>query len=533
MPQMRSRREQVDAHKFITSRMNQALVLANPDSIERPLRRIGLSIFVSVMVLALVFGGFAIATLFNKGNALPEIGHIITIKGSNAVYVYTTKSGNPPADADDPDQPKLWEVANYTSALLLVKPGSDGKPPVQDLKASSIAGIPRGSFTIGILSVPAQPPDPEELLQNENWNTCSMPRTDGGTASFQLTQLIVQDLPDPDVWLGDDHWMLAKTAVKEEEGEVPTYYLLWNGHKHLIASDTATATTLASDLGLSIGDAMPLNESMLVTIPDGPNIAPEVEDGFGEPSGVRDVEEVFIDYGQPVLSGNDLFTLLKTPAGDEFARITPTMALLLESQYGATAEVDPTVRSEIGSEAEYLERGYPDADLSEELWTDDSPRPAVCAVYDPQAQDRDSNELQIGMYSDAPKELTGPAESVEFIDGEIFSDVENLQAQTVLPQGRAALADSLTDQGSTIQGFTYMISDQGIRHGLVDDGITDSTQQMLGYTDVKPVSVPVEMITLIPEGNALNPREARKQMYADDTEVPVYESESPSAEAGG
>ena len=69
MPQMRSRREQVEAHRFITSRMNQALVLANPDSIERPLRRIGLSIFVSVMVLALVavfvasiniFGGFLV-----------------------------------------------------------------------------------------------------------------------------------------------------------------------------------------------------------------------------------------------------------------------------------------------------------------------------------------------------------------------------------------------------------------------------------------------------------------------------------------
>ncbi|SDL40310.1 type VII secretion protein EccB [Glycomyces sambucus] len=529
MPQMRSRREQVDAHKFITSRMNQALVLANPDSIERPLRRIGLSIFVSVMVLALVFGGFAIATLFNKGNALPQAGHIITIKGSNSVYVYTTKSGG---EETEDDKLRLWQVTNYTSALLLVKPGSDGKPPVQDLKASSIAGLPRGSFTIGIQGIPTQPPDPKELLQHENWNTCSMPRTSGGTASFQLTQLILKDLPEPSAWLGDDHWMLAKTAV--DEGEVPDYYLLWNGEKFRIGTDEASAIELIGALELNAADAMSLNESMLNTITDGPPIEAPVQDGFGEASAVLDDNNEPLEYGRPVQSGDSLYTLLKTPAGDQFAAITPTMALVLASTYGGVVEVDPSTRSDVGTDAVYLPLGYPDEDLSEEVWSVATARPAVCAVFDPDAQNDESTKLEIALYEAAPDALTDPAESVEFTeDDEIFSDVDNIQAQTVLPQGTAALADARTPQGATIQGFTYMVSDQGIRHGLVDDGVTDSTQQMLGYADIAPISVPNMMIDLIPIGNDLDPRDARKQMFLDDADAPVYESASPSAEAGG
>ncbi|WP_112133654.1 type VII secretion protein EccB [Glycomyces dulcitolivorans] len=530
MPQMRSRREQVDAHKFITSRMNQALVLANPDSIERPLRRIGLSIFVSVMVLALVFGGFAIATLFNKGNALPEPGNIITIKGSNSVYVYTTKSGGEPT----PEDPlKLWPVANYTSALLLVKPGSEGTAPVQDLKPSSIAGIPRGPFTIGIQDVPTQPPDPKELLQHENWNTCSMPRTAGGTASFMLTQLILKDMAEPDVWLGDDHWLLAKTAVKEDEGEIPDYYLLWNGKKYKIGTDQESARGLINDLELNLDDAMALNDSMLQTITPGADIDPVPQEGFGEPSTVLDDENNPIAYGQPVKSGNSLYTLLKTPGGDEFAQISPTMELLLSAKYGATAVVDPTVRSEIGSDATYLPKDYPDANLSGEVWSVDSSQPAVCAVYDPDDQGTEETQLQIAMYEAAPKDLTDAAAAVEFTEGgEIFSN-HDISAQTVLPEGTAALADSRSAQGATIEGFTYLISDQGVRHGLVDVGITDSTQQLLGYADVKPISVPDEMIGLIPPGNSLDPSEARKQMFIDADDAPVFETEESSAEAGG
>lgn len=532
MPQMRSRREQVEAHRFITSRMNQALVLANPDSIERPLRRIGVSIFASVMVLALVFGGFAIATLFGKGNALPVAGSIITIKGSNSVYVYVTQDGG----EETPENPaRLWQVTNYTSALLLVKPGSDGKPPVQDLKPSSLSGVLRGSFTIGIQGIPPQPPDPDELLQDQNWNTCSMPREPNGTADFQLTQLVVEDLEEPDRWLSDDTWLLAKTA-EDEGSEAPTkYFLLWNGGRYPIGDDEESAVDLIDDLGLNTDQAVPLNESMLNTLPAVAPIAPPDRDEFGTESTVPDEGGTMITYGRPVRDGNDAFVLVKTETGDdEFAPITPTMELLLRAMHGEAVVVDPVTRSEIGSQANYLPAGYPEDDLSGETWTTDASRPAVCAVYDEQAQNDESTTLQVAMYESAPDTLVENAESVEFTpEGEIFHEVPGIQAQTVLPQGTAVLADSRTDQGATISGFTYLISDQGIRHGLADEGVTDTTQNMLGYGGIEPISVPDTMIHLIPEGPELDPYEAKKQMASNADEIQVYQSEDPNAEAGG
>ncbi|MFC3491794.1 type VII secretion protein EccB [Glycomyces rhizosphaerae] len=531
MAQMRSRREQVEAHKFITSRMNQALVLANPDSIERPLRRIGVSIFASVMVLALIFGGFAIATLFNKGNALPVEGNIITIKGTNSVYVFVTKDGT---ESTEDNPARLWQVTNYTSALLLAKPGSTGVPEVQDLKPSSLKDIPRGNFTIGIQGIPSQPPDPSELLQDRDWNTCSMPREDGGTAEFQLTQLVVDDLPeDQSVQLGDDHWLLAKTATKEDSQAPLKYYLLWNGGKYDIGEEGELSTRIISALGLDKDDAMPLNENMLNTIPAVAPLMPEPRTEFESTSAVMGKDGEYIQYGRPVKVGGELFVLTKQADGDEFATISPTLAKVLESGYGEQQELDPADASVIGTQGDYMADGYPDADLRDELWTSDKKRPAVCAVYDPQAQEDESTKLDIIMYDAAPEELTLPADGVEIDEnGNIFSETENLAAQTVLPQGTAALADSRTAEGATISGFTYLISDQGIRHGIADEGKTDMTQTMLGYADVKPVSVPHTMINLIPKGPDLDPYEAKKQMTSNTEDVPVYETQPEEGEGG-
>lgn len=531
MAQMRSRREQVEAHKFITSRMNQALVLANPDSIERPLRRIGVSIFASVMVLALVFGGFAIATLFNKGNALPIEGNIITIKGTNSVYVYVTKDGK---EGTKEDPARLWQVTNYTSALLLAKPGSTGVPEVQDLKPSSLKDIPRGSFTIGIQGIPSQPPDPSELLQNENWNTCSMPREAGGTAAFQLTQLVIEDLEEPTKWLSDDTWILAKTTVPKGSTESPKYFLLWNGGRYEISSSERTPEELIDDLGMDVGDAMTLNESMLNTIPPISPIAPERRVEFGTESTVPAEGGGNIVYGAPVKSAGDTLVLIKEGGEDKFARISATMAKLLQRNVSNTQEVDPTQAADIGTDATFEPEVYPGEDLSESLWTSDKERPAVCAVYDPQAQEPESTTIQVAMYDVAPDTLQNNAKSVEITDeGEIFSETEGLPGQTVLPQGTAVLADSRTNQGATISGFTFLISDQGIRHGIADEGTTDTTQNMLGYADVKPISVPDTMINLIPRGPDLDPYEAKKQMTSNTEDVPVYESEAEEGEGEG
>jgi hypothetical protein len=257
---------------------------------------------------------------------------------------------------------------------------------------------------------------------------------------------------------------------------------------------------------------------------------PEDRDEFESTSNVMGLDGPIV-YGRPVDVSGTRYVLIKNGDDDEFAPISETMAKLLEAGYGGVQEIDPSEASKVGTQGIFMPKeGFPQEFLSDRLWTSDNKRPAVCAVYDPQSQDDESTKIDIAMYDAAPDTLTKAAESVDFVDGEIFSDIPNQIAQVVLPQGSAVLADSRTDQGATISGFTYMISDQGIRHGIADDGPTDTTQKMLGYDGVPVVSVPETMIQLIPKGPALDPYEAKKEMSVD-AEVPGYESAAPSESA--
>ncbi|MEU5875817.1 type VII secretion protein EccB [Glycomyces sp. NPDC047369] len=526
MPQMRSRREQVDAHKFITSRMNQALVLANPDSVERPLRRIGVSIFASVMVLALVFGGFAVATLFGKGNDLPEFNHIIQVKGTSAIYVYTTADGQDPSESNPA---KLWPVTNYTSALLLLRP-YQGDPPVQTLKPTSLKDIPRG-FMVGIDNVPAQPPAVEELLQDQDWNACTMPREIGSTDTHQLTQLVIQDMEEPTSWLGDEQWVLAKVAEDAAEGE-ERYYLLWNDRSYRIDD-----LGVLDSLGLNANQAVPVNENVMGTILPGTDLEVEELSYFSDASAesIQSDGGAVIAYGQPLEIAGAFYVLLKTDdKGDEFAPITEVQKNLLQSKYGVPVTVSPTVRDSTGAQATYGDPLFPTTVLSNAVWAPTGARPAICATYDPTDQEEGQTRIRIGLYDSAPATLTDAAQSVEFTeDGDIHSSVDNLAAQTVLAPGRAVLADSRTNEGATVQSNTFLIDSLGFKFGIVDEGQTDATQNLLGYQGVESVSVPEEMITMIPPGANLSPFEARKQLVMDDSSVPRFETEEESPAEGG
>jgi type VII secretion protein EccB len=520
MPQMRSRREQVDAHRFITSRMNQALLLANPDSVERPLRRIGVSIFASVMIMVVIFAGFAIAAVFNKGNEDPTVGSIITVKGTQAIYVYTYADGA----EERGEEPKLWPVANYTSALLLLEP-YEGDPPVQDLKPESLDGYPRG-LPIGITGAPAEPPPAESLLQHENWNACSMPAEEGSKASHMLTQLVVQDLPEPE-WLGTDQWLLARTAVGD--GEESKLYLLWNDRRYPI-EDPETLNVL----NLSESAAIPLNEEMLNTIPAGAPLAAEIDENhFNQPSGVSTDEHGTLNYGQTVTADNTNFVLVYDDEhGDEFAEISETERLLLQHATKLdTIEIPAQVKNDTGVQASYGADNFPQDVL--EAWTVDPARFAVCGVFDPDLSE-DEAKVAIAMYQTAPKAMIDAAASVEISqEGDIVSNVPGQTAQPVLPPGSAALVSSQSSPGQTIQGITYLVDSLGFRYGLVDIGSTGSTKQLLGYGDVDSVGVPDSMLSLIPKGPDLDPTVAKRQQKPGSDEVPVFDTgEDEEAEGG-
>ena len=515
MAQMRSRREQVDAHRFITSRMNQALVLANPDSVERPLRRIGVSIFASVMIMVLIFGGFTIAALLNKGNDSPEPNHIIFEKGTQAIFVYTTMSGGAPTDTDPL---KLWPVANYTSALLLLQP-YQGDPPVQTLKPESLEEIPRG-FPVGIEGAPFSPPPPSSLLQSELWNVCSMPVRDG--SNMLLAQVVVakpKDLPAPEA-LGED-WLIARTLENET-------FLLTNDRRFKITDDGAF-----DKLGQSQNDVVTVKKEIIETITPGPELAVGPREEFGEPSEVEASGGQILNYGQTVVVNGENYVLIREDGEPEFAPSGEVMNRLLEpeTEDGVTIEISSQLLTQHGAQGEYEPSHFPGA-VDREPRTLSGTRPGVCTTFDPGAEGADAH-MSIGVYDSTPSMLNSSAESVDMQDGEIIATGDPV-ANTVLPPGHAALVSPQQQPGSTIASVTYLIDSLGYKFGIQDSGVAHGqTKGLLGYGEVEPVGVPESVLGLIQTGTVLDPVDARSELDPSGEYQPSFDSGEDEEGEGG
>jgi len=84
---MRSRRDQVQAHAYVVGRLTSALVHAEPDAPESPLRRTGLGSFGGLLVGALAVAGFMVWGLISpasKASALTA-GELLLVKNFVAV----------------------------------------------------------------------------------------------------------------------------------------------------------------------------------------------------------------------------------------------------------------------------------------------------------------------------------------------------------------------------------------------------------------------------------------------------------------
>ena len=66
---MHSRRDQVEAHAFVSNRLKSALVQAEPDAVKVPLRRTPVALACGAMLGALVVGVVAVFSLFKPATS--------------------------------------------------------------------------------------------------------------------------------------------------------------------------------------------------------------------------------------------------------------------------------------------------------------------------------------------------------------------------------------------------------------------------------------------------------------------------------
>jgi hypothetical protein len=130
---MQTRREQVRAYRFVTRRIVSAMVSGEPETIELPMRRLGLAMVGSVIVAALALGIVGAYGLKFPGGSTPDDNSLVIEKDTGARYVYSGQ--------------RLYPVLNYASARLILGVAA---PQVQSLSRASLRSLPR-SNPVGIV----------------------------------------------------------------------------------------------------------------------------------------------------------------------------------------------------------------------------------------------------------------------------------------------------------------------------------------------------------------------------------------------
>ncbi|WP_025272717.1 type VII secretion protein EccB [Haloglycomyces albus] len=492
MAQLRSRREQVEAHKFTTTRMNLALLLGSPDSLERPMRRIGVSILASVAIMAVILGIFVIVAMLDKGRDEPQLGSIIIDKESNTVYVYM----KPPESVDTEEEGGLlFEVQNYTSALLMVE-DTGGQPNVQRLKPESFSHIPRG-WQVGIVGAPSSPPTEDQILKNSDWNLCNMPaRPDTDTS---LLQLGIKDLPEPDTWIDGQDWLVVRSAEER-------LFLIANGLRHEIVDPETIG-----GLHINEDNIVEVREHWIDAVEAGPDLEHPDVPSLSKDSGVE-VDGAELKFGSVVTSDDNYYALVPDGSGGAtFAPIGAVSQALLASEYafGEASEISRATLTDLGTDGEVEKAGMPQ-ELGEAVKLDGG-QPAVCGIFSP-GEDVEEQRINIGVFERAPETLREAADNLatDEFNGELPNGAP---ANLVIEGSKAVLAMETQLPGQTLKSNTFLIDEIGVKYGLVDsEGIAGGTMSRLGYDESMVTEVPDVYLNLINNGADLDPVEARRQI---------------------
>jgi type VII secretion protein EccB len=242
---MRSRRDQVQAHTYVVGRLTSALVHAEPDAPESPLRRTGLGSFGGLLVGTLILAAFMVWGLISPASPASALtaGELLLVKETGTRFIYV---GN-----------ELHPVLNWASALML----TGGNATITTVSASSLAGIPQGQ-PLGVLGAPDDLPAASALNVGA-WLAC----TQSGRVSVSIgSPPSLSELPANDA-------VLASGSGAE--------YLLWRGTRLRL-----DASWIVNALGLNNAPVIAVAPAWLNAVPAGPDLQPLSVPGAGQPGPV-------------------------------------------------------------------------------------------------------------------------------------------------------------------------------------------------------------------------------------------------------
>jgi len=288
---MYDRRDLLQAHRLVTHRMSQALLCGEPDSRNRPLRRMYTASASSLLLGVIAAGVFGVLGILLPGRAagLNQPGTLVVDSDTATAYVPCGRG-------------ELCPALNFASALLaLDSPGAIRRVTVRQ---AALAGYVIGP-PVGIAGLPPSLPAASALVRGP-WSVCAK----GGAT------VLVGGVSTRGRELGPSGAALVSAGGGE--------WLLW--HSARLAIRPAVAQTL-----FGAGPAaVPL--AWLDSLPRGPDFAAPALPGAGQtvtgPSGTP------APVGQVYVQQSPLQYYVLTADG-RLSAVTPVAAALLERVAGA------------------------------------------------------------------------------------------------------------------------------------------------------------------------------------------------------
>ncbi|WFE54533.1 type VII secretion protein EccB [Micromonospora sp. WMMD1155] len=458
---MPSRQDQLHSYQFSVQRAVAALVMRETDPAQSPFRRLAGAGLASVLVAAILLGGFALYGLFaGGGKGWRDPGAVIVEKESGARFVYREQ--------------KLHPVLNYASALLIV--GADRSKTVL-VSRRTIDGVPRG-LPLGIADAPDSLPAPGRLVATA-WTVCSTVLTGEAPRSA----LLIGAEPDGGRQLGDEALLL-----RHPDGGL---HLVWHQRRYPIRDPSRVLAALAT----TRAQAVPVAPALLNSLPAGTDLAPLDLPGLGRPAARVPGTAIGTVYLVSNSGGGRQYAVA-LDAG--LAGITELQAGLLLARTGQGAPVPlplgqfatlPTV-----------------PDLAPTGQNAPPPTPprlaaggdgALCTRV---ADDGGVAEVRWGV---PLRDLTAAPRTVP-TGGAVLAD------HVLVEPGRGAVVEATAAPGAT-GGAVSVVTDLGRRYVLADREVLP----MLGYGGVRPLRLPAGLVSLVPAGATLDPAAARAVAVGD------------------
>jgi type VII secretion protein EccB len=464
---VQSRRDQLQAYRFLVRRAVGAVVNGEPDVAESPMRRLTTITLAGIMVAVLAATGVGLYGLIRPSAS--------------------TAWKNPGAIIEDPQATLfiyqggfLTEVANYaTGALALAGTGKTATLTHASNKA--LAGIPRRA-RIGNPAWPADLPTKASALLTGPWTVCST--TIGSANSIkESVDLKVGQKPGGDA-------VAAQTAVLVQTPLASDPVLIWDGYQLTVKNQQqfipvgAIPTYVGSDF--------------LAAIPPwGINLGANKVPGTGLPLTVTlpGLAPAGLKVGDLITVQSATYVALKS---NTFALATGAVLKMLQDVGG------PTHTASAAPSTQQLTAGPPLALPGEA--TDFNLAPVsnnyskVCASYSPK-----SGADAAGTWTTTTAANPNLANLPSNVQGSHIIDAADGQIPTIgLTDNSAAIVTRVDATGSSVAANRGIVTSDGFF------GISDATAlTALGYQNASVVALPPTLIRLLPKGAPLNPTQAR------------------------